>query len=93
MTVAAAGYFTFWVVLSLIWGLIASIVATILPIWEARDSLIATGYHAVGKGSVAKERMALKKSASEASMGKVTQAAPTPVTDDSAHAAGNVFKV
>jgi hypothetical protein len=91
--VFSKGYFTFWIVLSLIWGLIATVIATFLPIWEARDSLIAVCYHAVGMGHVAKERTALKKSASEASMGKPAHPAPTPSADDSAHAAVNAFKV
>jgi len=45
-----AGYFTFWVVLSLIWGLIATVVATLLPIWESRDALINMFKHLAGKG-------------------------------------------
>ena len=34
------GYFTFWVILSITWGLLATIVSTLLPLWESRDSLI-----------------------------------------------------
>ena len=45
-----AGYFTFWVVLSLIWGLIATVIATLLPIWESREALINMCKHLVGKG-------------------------------------------
>ena len=45
-----AGYFTFWVVLSLIWGLIATVVATLLPIWESRDALTNMFKHLAGKG-------------------------------------------
>lgn len=33
------GYFTFWVVLSIAWGLLASVVGTFLPLWESRLSL------------------------------------------------------
>ena len=44
------GYFTFWVILSLIWGLIATVVATLLPIWESRDALINMFKHLAGKG-------------------------------------------
>jgi hypothetical protein len=33
------GYFTFWVILSITWGLLATIVSTVLPLWESRDSL------------------------------------------------------
>lgn len=37
--VFSKGYFTFWVVLSFIWGLMATIAMVLLPIWEARKSL------------------------------------------------------
>ena len=46
-----AGYFTFWVILSLVWGLCATVVATLLPIWESRAALINMGRHFLGKGS------------------------------------------
>lgn len=36
--------------MSLIWGLIATVIATLLPIWEARASLISMGMHLIGKG-------------------------------------------
>lgn len=45
-----AGYFTFWVVLSLIWGLVATVIATLLPIWESREALISMCKYLVGKG-------------------------------------------
>ena len=32
-------YFSFWVILSITWGFIATIVGTFLPLWEARESL------------------------------------------------------
>ncbi|KAL4418865.1 hypothetical protein ABPG77_002621 [Micractinium sp. CCAP 211/92] len=38
--VFSKGYFTFWVVLSITWGLLATIVSTTLPLWEARESLM-----------------------------------------------------
>ena len=50
----AAGYFTFWVIISLIWGLVATVIATLLPLWEARASLISMGMHLIGKGGAAK---------------------------------------
>ena len=46
-----AGYFTFWVILSMTWGLIAAVIATLLPIWESRAALTNMCYHLVGKGS------------------------------------------
>lgn len=33
------GYFTFWVIISMIWGFTATIVATVLPLYEARIHL------------------------------------------------------
>jgi hypothetical protein len=33
------GYFSFWVILSITWGLLATIVSTFLPLWESRDTL------------------------------------------------------
>ena len=46
-----AGYFTFWVILSMVWGLIAAVVATLLPIWESRAALTNMCYHLIGKGN------------------------------------------
>ena len=37
--VFSKSYFTFWVILSITWGLLATIVSTVLPLWEARASL------------------------------------------------------
>ena len=34
------GFFTFWAVLSIVWGLIASIVIIFLPLWEYRSSFV-----------------------------------------------------
>lgn len=34
------GFFTFWAVLSMVWGLIASIVIIFLPLWEYRSSFV-----------------------------------------------------
>ncbi|EIE20547.1 urea active transporter-like protein [Coccomyxa subellipsoidea C-169] len=39
--VFSQGYFTFWVILSIVWGLIATFLATFLPLWESRAVLIA----------------------------------------------------
>eukprot|EP00891_Asterochloris_glomerata_P004751 jgi/Astpho2/4751/Aster-00301 len=50
-TVFDEGYFTFWVILSMTWGLIAAVIATLLPIWESRAALTNMCYHLVGKGS------------------------------------------
>ncbi|KAI7838882.1 hypothetical protein COHA_007348 [Chlorella ohadii] len=37
--VFSKGYFTFWVILAITWGLIATVVSTTMPLWEARESL------------------------------------------------------
>lgn len=33
------GYFTFWVILSMIWGLVASCLCIFWPLWDARDTI------------------------------------------------------
>lgn len=30
-------YYTFWVILSIIWGLVAAVIAIFMPLWESRD--------------------------------------------------------
>jgi SSS family transporter len=40
--VFSKGYFTFWVVISMTWGFAATIISTLLPIWEARKHLWMT---------------------------------------------------
>ena len=30
----SAGYFYWWVIVSISWGLIASVIAIVLPVWE-----------------------------------------------------------
>lgn len=39
--VFSKGYFTFWVILSIIWGLMATGAMLLLPIWESRASIMA----------------------------------------------------
>jgi len=34
------GYWTFWVALSLIWGLLATIAMVVLPVWESRGAIL-----------------------------------------------------
>ena len=40
--VFSRGYFTFWTILSLIWGLVAAAAMIFLPVAEAKDSIITT---------------------------------------------------
>lgn len=37
--VFSKSYFTFWTLIAIIWGFVATIIATVLPIWEAKDHL------------------------------------------------------
>ena len=36
LSCAFAGYFYWWVIVSISWGLIASVIAIVLPVWEVR---------------------------------------------------------
>ena len=78
-----AGYFTFWVVLSLIWGLIATVIATLLPIWESREALISIVKHFGGKGGSPQKAHPPVNAEPDFKLGQV----PTGTTagDDSAH--------
>ncbi len=37
--VFSKGYFTMWVIISIIWGCLAAVICTVLPLWEARGLL------------------------------------------------------
>ncbi|KAL6748794.1 urea active transporter [Haematococcus lacustris] len=39
--VFSRGYWTFWVILAIVWGLLASLVCILLPLWEAREGMWA----------------------------------------------------
>jgi len=39
--VFSKGYFTFWVILSIIWGLMATLAMVLLPVWESRSTILA----------------------------------------------------
>ncbi len=38
--VFSEGYFTFWVIIAMIWGIVASVVCIVLPIFEAKDMIV-----------------------------------------------------
>jgi len=40
-SVFSKGYFTFWVILSIIWGLMATLAMVLLPVWESRSTILA----------------------------------------------------
>ena len=85
----SAGYFTFWVILSLIWGLVATVIATLLPIWESREGLISMCKYMVGKGGPRgppKPNPTLLESQPDLKLGPVpSSTAPAAAADDSAH--------
>lgn len=78
------GYFTFWVVLSLIWGLVATVIATLLPIWESREALINVCKHLVGKGQDPPTAHPTYDSQADLKLGQVPTGTTT-TKDDSAH--------
>eukprot|EP00871_Galdieria_phlegrea_P000695 jgi/Galph1/1626/GphlegSOOS_G303.1 len=39
-TVFSESYFTFWVVLAVLWGFVAAAIMTFLPLWESRDVFV-----------------------------------------------------
>ncbi|CAK0787068.1 hypothetical protein CVIRNUC_010284 [Coccomyxa viridis] len=56
--VFSKGYFTFWVIISIIWGLIAAFLATFLPLWESREVLIRITVQAITCNKASPESMA-----------------------------------
>jgi urea-proton symporter len=36
------GCFTFWVVITILWGLLAFLAMTILPVWESKEAIVRT---------------------------------------------------
>ena len=40
--VFSKSYFVFWVILSIIWGMIAMLILLFLPLWEARHEILVT---------------------------------------------------
>jgi len=66
--VFSKGYFTFWVVLSLLWGLMATIAGFCVPLWESKDALI----------KIIGGLVTLSPSANSAGTTPAQQAFPTP---------------
>lgn len=58
--VFSKGYFTFWVVLSIIWGLMATGAMVLLPVWESRSAIL--GVISLGKIVPAPEPKSLEES-------------------------------
>lgn len=51
--VFSKGYFTFWTIIAIIWGVLASAAMIFLPIWESKDDILeVAGNIASGKKNV-----------------------------------------
>ena len=92
------GYFTFWIVLGFFMMITSTIIATFLPIWEARSVLLAIVNHMIhGKRMTSEERFGgpekFDDSVHDRMFGKKGAMPP----DDSAHGAMKIsnpaFKV
>ena len=46
-TVFSESYFTFWVIIALVWGWAATLIMIFLPVYEAKNSILATVNHLV----------------------------------------------
>lgn len=56
-TVFSENYFTFWVIIALIWGWVATLIMIFLPVYEAKDGLLATVNHLIhGQATATSER-------------------------------------
>lgn len=38
--VFSEGYFNFWVALSILWGIVATVLVVFLPLWESKDAIV-----------------------------------------------------
>ena len=44
-TVFSENYFTFWIILALVWGWAATLIMIFLPVWEAKDAIFTIAAH------------------------------------------------
>lgn len=58
--VFSKGYFTFWVILSIVWGLMATGAMVLLPVWESRSAIL--GVISLGKIRPTQEPKSLEES-------------------------------
>ena len=61
--VFSKGYFHLWVIIAMAWGLFASIATLLLPIWEARETLINIALWRVPAAPAAKAEYDVKPAA------------------------------
>lgn len=72
-----AGYFAFWVIISLVWGLLATVVITVLPLWESRHGLATVfGNMLAGRSAQRPEEYADKSFAGDVSVKKPEETNP-----------------
>ena len=61
--VFSKGYFHLWVIIAMAWGLVASVCTLVLPIWEARETLINIALWRVPAAPAAKAEYDVKPAA------------------------------
>lgn len=54
--VFSEGYFNFWVVLSILWGIVATLFVVFLPLWESKDAIIQVFSGITGGGSAVADK-------------------------------------
>ena len=86
---SVAGYFYFWVILSMIWGLVATFIATLMPIVESRETLKNIGLAMFGKGGSGSTH---GSDSSDPPL-KVVDMPQTTAGDDTAHKGPSKFVV
>lgn len=80
--VFSKGYFTFWVILSLIWGLVATIAGFGVPLWESKDALfkIIKGLVTLSPGNASANTTPAQQSFPSPSFGKLSEEASEEVS-------------
>jgi len=80
--VFSKGYFTFWVILSLIWGLMATIAGFGVPLWESKDALfkIVKGLLTLSPGNASANTTPAQQSFPSPSFGKLSEEASEEVS-------------
>eukprot|EP00890_Picochlorum_soloecismus_P004015 jgi/Picsp_1/4614/NSC_01984-R1_urea active transporter-like protein len=80
--VFSKGYFTFWVILSLIWGLVATIAGFGVPLWESKDALfkIIVGLVTLSPGNANANTTPAQQSFPSPSFGKLSEEASEEVS-------------
>jgi len=82
--VFSKGYFTMWVIISIIWGLVAATACILLPLWECRDTFAAVFKNLILCQPLPTKTPVVGVDADESAHGeekeyKTTQVVPAPV--------------